>query len=110
LHILPKGFTKSRCYGGFSSRLRRDYLSRCRALLKLTDGEPAKTPPLEADEPPPESTTKCSHCETPLECIRTSKRASWRDIFDNFATCPVWYGLSLPSDGRFYPRPREPDG
>ena len=109
LHILPKGFTKSRCYGGFSSRLRRDYLSRCRALLKLTDSEPATTPPPGADEPRPESTPKCPHCETPLECIRTSRRASWRDIFNDFATCPVWYGLSLPSNGRVH-HPREPDG
>ena len=110
LHILPKGFTKSRCYGGFSSRLRREYVSRCRELLKLPDGEPATTSPVEADAPPPESTPKCPHCETPLECIRASKRASWRDIFDNFATCPVWYGFSLPWNGAVDPRPREPDG
>jgi hypothetical protein len=110
LHILPKGFTKSRHYGGFSGRLRRDYLSRCRALLKLTDGEPATTPPPEPGESPPESTPKCPHCETPLECIHATRRASWRDIFNNFATCPVWYGFSLPSRGRVHPRPREPDG
>ena len=110
LHILPKGFTKSRCYGGFSSRLRREYLSRCRTLLKLPDGEPTTTSAPEADDPPAESTPRCPHCETLLECIHSQKRASWRDIFNNYATCPVWYGTSLPSHGGVYHRPREPDG
>jgi hypothetical protein len=36
-HILPKGYTKSRRYGGYSSRLCRDYLDCCRALLGITD-------------------------------------------------------------------------
>ena len=37
LHILPKGFTKVRRYGGYSGRLCRDYLDRCRGLLGITD-------------------------------------------------------------------------
>jgi hypothetical protein len=37
LHILPKGFVKSRCFGGFSCRHRRTYLDRCRALLGIAN-------------------------------------------------------------------------
>ena len=109
MHILPKGFTKSRQYGGFSSRLRRHYLDRCRALLDSSASEPTQPPDREA-EGSSETAPKCPHCSVPLECIQTKRRPSWRDIFDTHATCPVWYGPSLPSVWRFHPRPREPDG
>ena len=33
MHILPKGFVKSRCFGGFSCRHRKTYLGSCRQLL-----------------------------------------------------------------------------
>ncbi|HUG67187.1 MAG TPA: transposase, partial [Pirellulaceae bacterium] len=39
LHILPKGFTKTRSYGGFSCRHRQDYLQRCRQLLQIPEPE-----------------------------------------------------------------------
>ncbi|MBL7041057.1 MAG: transposase [Pirellulaceae bacterium] len=110
LHILPKGITKSRCYGGFSSRVRREYLSRCRMLLTLTDGELGTTSPAEADEPPPEFRRSCPHCDTPLKCIRASKRPSWRDLFNNWATCPAWYGYYAGCHRALHHGPREPDG
>ena len=52
LHILPKGFVKSRCFGGFSCRRRATYLRRCRALLggESPQAEPAETP-AEAPQP-----------------------------------------------------------
>ena len=37
MHILPKGFTKTRAYGGFSCRHRQDYLRRCRELLRIDE-------------------------------------------------------------------------
>jgi len=40
LHILPKGFVKSRCFGGFSCRHRKAYLRRCRLLLGCDRAEP----------------------------------------------------------------------
>ncbi len=33
LHILPKGFTKSRCYGGYSSANRTQFIAKCKLLL-----------------------------------------------------------------------------
>ena len=56
LHILPKGFTRSRCYGGFSSQHRVSYLAQCLDLL----------PPPEPHAPDPPNTEPeqraCPHC------------------------------------------------
>ena len=39
MHILPKGYTRSRSYGGFHGPQRRDYLELCRQLLGITEPE-----------------------------------------------------------------------
>ena len=36
LHILPKGYTKTRRFGGWSNRRRDRYLERCAILLEAT--------------------------------------------------------------------------
>jgi hypothetical protein len=87
MHILPKGFTKSRPYGGFSSTHRGQYLTLCRALLRLSDDEPDKAEEQESEEWTPD----CPRCQTPLVCIELRGRASWRDLFADHATCPIWY-------------------
>jgi hypothetical protein len=107
IHILPKGFTKSRHYGGFSGRLRTGYLSRCRELLKLPDVEPAQRRDA-ADETPPPTPPTCPHCEAALECTLSQRRPSWRDIFREPSKCPVCYGFSIPGKPHHRPRPREP--
>jgi hypothetical protein len=33
LHILPKGFTKTRCYGGYSSTKRTEFIALCQRLF-----------------------------------------------------------------------------
>ena len=33
MHILPKGFTRSRCYGGYHGAQRTEYLNHCRQML-----------------------------------------------------------------------------
>ena len=33
MHILPKGYTRSRSYGGYHASKREAYLDRCRTLL-----------------------------------------------------------------------------
>ena len=93
LHILPKGFTKVRVYGGFSSRHRQDYLQRCRTLLKIADSEDEpSTLPLEEDEEEEESASRtCPHCECEMPCVQSSERSSWRDLFAQHTTCPWWY-------------------
>ena len=111
MHILPKGFTKSRPYGGFSCTKRDDYLDRCRALLKSTTDDAAGADPAaidgnedrDADSRQP----SCPHCQTSMECVASRSRPSWRDIFANHATCPVWYQPSRSYRSR--PHIRGPD-
>lgn len=79
MHILPKGYTRSRSYGGYHGMKRRDYLERCRALLGITTDDSAKTSePTEAPEP---SLPTCTRCKLPMECIDQQARPSWKDIF-----------------------------
>ena len=95
MHILPKGFTKTRCYGGFSCRHRQDYLQRCRQLLRIAapEAEPPSPPPPE--DASPETTRRCPRCLAKLVCVASTPRPSWRDLFRDQATCPLWYQPSL---------------
>lgn len=91
LHILPKGFVKSRSFGGFSCRHRKAYLDRCRELLGCgaPESEPAEAPGEEpADEPKP--TRACPKCQTPMECISRVERPGWNRVF-NGPDRPCWY-------------------
>ena len=92
LHILPKGFVKSRCFGGFSCRQRKAFLARCRTLLGC---EPAPPPSAEASaeaEPAEESpaTPRCPRCQTPLQRISQDQRVSWRKVLHGRHR-PAWY-------------------
>ena len=87
LHILPKGFVKSRCFGGFSCRRRTAYLRRCRALLGVE--HPAPAPPDACEEEPP-FVRACPQCQTPMECIAHSERPSWKRVL-NGDDRPAWY-------------------
>ncbi len=40
LHILPKGYVKSRCYDGYHNRNRATYLAQCHELLGTVNGTP----------------------------------------------------------------------
>ncbi len=96
LHILPKGFTRTRAYGGFSCRHRQDYLHRCRQLLQLGEPEPSVEPPLE--DALQETLRRCPRCDGQLICVSSTRRPSWRDLFRAHATCPLWYqpSISIP--------------
>ena len=91
LHILPRGFTKVRAYGGFSSRHRESYLECCRGLLKIA----AQADPVEqdADEASPREAAlpACPHCGSEMPCVISRERPSWRDIFHDPAASPWWY-------------------
>jgi hypothetical protein len=80
MHILPKGYTRSRGYGGYHGTKRAVYLDRCRQLLGIAVDDAANTDgPLdeaEASEP------KCPHCEITMQCIRQQSRPSWKEIFE----------------------------
>lgn len=109
MHILPKGFTKTRNYGGFSCRHRQDYLRRCRELLQIAvpEDEPQTSPPLEDESP--EATVTCPQCEGPMTCVESTSRPSWRDLFREQATCPPWYQPGLSIFRRGDSRIRGPD-
>jgi hypothetical protein len=91
LHILPKGFVKSRCFGGFSCRQRAAYLARCRTVLgdDQPSSPPAETSAEQAAEPE-RPTRRCPRCQTPMICISQAERVSWRAIL-NGPHRPAWY-------------------
>ena len=87
LHILPKGFVKSRCFGGFSCRNRESYLRRCRDLLGAEQPSPE---PVEAAGEERLSAVTCPHCESAMACVSHVRRPSWRDVFGG-SDRPGWY-------------------
>ena len=99
MHILPKGFTRTRFFGGYSYPQRKGFTARCRRLRKIevdaaTDA-PAGKP--EAGEAEPEAKgPKCPRCQIEMKCCRSVSRPSWRDVFTTHATCPVWYVMPEP--------------
>jgi len=76
MHVLPKGFTKSRRYGGYHGAKRGDYLERCRRLFAPSK-ESAKT----VDASTPSKLPKCPRCEIAMECLVSQPRRSWREVF-----------------------------
>ena len=77
MHILPKGYTRSRCFGGYHSSKRGDYLLRCRELLS-TVSLPAP-PASDRSEPSPPT---CPRCELVMCCILKQPRPSWKEVFE----------------------------
>lgn len=83
LHILPKGFTKSRGYGGYSSARRTGFISLCKLLQPLTPAVEDQSAvgaadSLVADEA---EVRCCAKCQQPLQLICETRRPSWRDLF-----------------------------
>jgi hypothetical protein len=112
MHILPKGYTRSRQFGGYhgrkaagpqpkrcyrtgrkSARNRRKladnwwqraaYLACCQALLP----QPPPAAANSAIEPPASpdnepSGPRCPRCDVPLRCLESRRRPSWKVIFD----------------------------
>lgn len=81
LHILPKGFTRSRCYGGYHGSKRTAYLQQCREQLGVVAESEASDP--EMNEETAEGTElKCPHCDSDLQLLHYERRPSWRKIFE----------------------------
>ena len=83
MHILPKGYTRTRQFGGYHGSQRADYLASCRerlaASLRVAATMLTKSPAPERTEP---SLPQCPRCEVPMECIDRQRRPSWKVIFD----------------------------
>jgi hypothetical protein len=80
LHILPKGFTKVRSYGGWSNRRREQYQQQCAQLQPA----PATTPTVPAEppqEPQAEEVRKCPKCDAAMELESNERRPRWRELF-----------------------------
>lgn len=80
MHILPKGFTKTRCYGGFSSTRRAAFIALCKQLCH----QPTEAPPTPTDEPEPDHNPElptCERCQQPMELVAETERPPWRDLF-----------------------------
>jgi len=92
LHILPQGFVKSRCFGGFSCRQRKAYLACCRTLCGCEQVPPPSSEASAEAEPAEQSpaTRRCPRCQTPLERISQDQRVSWRKVLSG-RRCPPWY-------------------
>ena len=63
LHILPKGFTKARYYGGWTNTRREEYQQRCERLQP----SPANTEP-DVAEPPRTDTESTGEREPERKC------------------------------------------
>ena len=79
MHILPKGYTRSRSYGGFHGPQRRNYLELCRQVLGIT--EPAAEQASEPLELVEWKLPTCERCKLEMELISSSERPSWSDVF-----------------------------
>ena len=83
MHILPKGYTRSRCFGGYHGSKRQDYLNRCRKLLTIASSQPVEPQERDEDheyiEPTP---PKCPRCDIEMCCIEKQPRPSWKEVFE----------------------------
>ena len=108
LHILPKGFTRSRRYGGYHGSKREAYLQRCRQLQPKDQQEQTSTTDLpELETELTAATPNCPHCQTEMICIQWQRRPSWREVFERGvyqadAYCPQLHigGGRAPPPGR----------
>jgi len=96
LHILPKGFVKTRRCGGYSNRHRRRYVSECQALLRAAGIQPAPAESLPESPDPAEvsdadsSEPCCPTCGALMSCIAAQHRDNWFDIMTG-PHRPGWY-------------------
>ena len=83
LHILPKGFTKARRYGGWSNTRRQAYQQQCDRLQPAPPSAAADLPepPSSILEAPPDDLLKCPHCQTAMVLESNTRRPSWRELF-----------------------------
>ena len=83
LHVLPKGFIRSRSYGRYHHRHRKTYMEQCRELLQIeskTKRDHLETlPPAIQDQA---TSPTCPQCGHSLRLLTYSPRPSWSDIFD----------------------------
>ena len=96
LHILPKGYTKTRRFGGYSNHHRKRYLAESRALLASADVAVASSEPAVSDlevptaEPESDTTPCCPKCKAKMRWNGFEEKQSWRIIMHS-SLRPQWY-------------------
>jgi hypothetical protein len=103
LHILPKGYTKSRRFGGWSNPRKGEYVQRCAMLLegvdaRLTPEALSFNPPLFEQDSDSETEAKqpqCPHCGAAMCQTAASLKPSWHDVM-NSSHRPNWYSHIRP--------------
>ena len=97
LHILPKGYTKTRRFGGYWNGHRKTYLAECRELLESAGVESgASRVPVVSNPAAPtaESETDkapcCPKCQAKMRWVGFDLKPSWRIIMHS-PHRPHWY-------------------
>jgi len=92
LHILPKGFTKTRCFGGWSNHHCKRYVAECRELLGTNKAAGSESGTDVVEHPDAVGGRPCPTCGGEMELIEREHRTSWRDVFDFYSIDrPAWY-------------------
>lgn len=103
LHILPKGYTKSRRFGGWSNPRKGKYVQRCAMLLEATTTalapealsfDAAALEQLSVSEAEGKR-CKCPKCGAAMSETAASLKPSWHDVM-NSPYRPNWYSHIRP--------------
>jgi hypothetical protein len=107
LHILPKGFVKTRRFGGYSNRQSQRYRAASADLLPASGGQPATVEPgrklqdraalrdaepIKAEECPAAEPTEpsCPRCGERMQCRAARDRDGWFLVMHSLHR-PRWY-------------------
>jgi hypothetical protein len=89
MHILPKYLTKTRCFGAWSNRRRRRYLTHCQtrcgasqaAASTAGNAQPSRSASEPSSQPTADKTPPCPHCHRPTQLVSIVNQPSWREVF-----------------------------
>ena len=88
LHILPKGYTKTRRYGGYSNYHRKRDIVECQELLSFPEPTAVPSPNEPADKTPHEH--RCPKCNSLLSGTMSWDNPGWRAVMSS-PPRPNWY-------------------
>jgi hypothetical protein len=99
LHILPRGYTKTRRYGCWSNPRRETFLKLCREQLKASREfllTPNATDIESSDAPetniPADEIDQCPQCGNRMILQAAQEKPSWRHIMES-PNRPAWYRM-----------------
>lgn len=96
LHILPKGYTKTRRFGGYSNHHRARYMAECRELLGAVPFPPVDavgdvaSPAACESEDADDRSPRCPNCDAKMRRVDFHSKLSWRIVMHGVHR-PHWY-------------------